>query len=304
MRFGTALPLVQQMPGQPDWERGNDPAPLIAIARKADELGYAWLPCSDHVVVPKRALPLMGAAWYEPATTLSFVAGMTQRVRLLTHVIILAYHSPFDIAKQYATLDRLSGGRVILGVGAGHLRGEFRTLRAPFEERGTVVEEYIEIIRALWTQEEASYHGTYYDFREVHLAPRPVQQPHPPVWVGGNSRRAARRAAELGDGWVPFEVTLEDVRDRLDYVRALPAYEQRRAPLEVVIPAGPVEITSRPIDGERARFSGSAEQVIEDVRACALAGVTGMTLSFRSRSLEEQLEKLDRFAREIMPAFA
>ena len=135
MQFGASLPLVQQMPGQPEWQKGDDPAPLVAVARKADELGYAWVPCSDHVAVPRRALPAMGAPWYAPATTLAFIAGLTQRVRLLTHVLVLPYHNPIDIAKQYATLDRLSGGRVILGVGVGHLRGEFRALRAEFEDR-------------------------------------------------------------------------------------------------------------------------------------------------------------------------
>ena len=110
------------MPGQPSWTYGDDPAPLVAIAKKADELGYDWLPCSDHVVVPDRAVPSMGAQWYEPATTLAYLAGVTERIRLLAHVVVLPYHSPFDVAKQYATLDRLSGGRVILGVGTGHLR--------------------------------------------------------------------------------------------------------------------------------------------------------------------------------------
>ena len=165
MKFGTPLPLVQQMPGTPAWQTDEDVSALIAVAKKADELGYAWLPCSDHVVVPARAVPSMGATWYEPATTLAFVAGVTQRIGLLTHVLVLPYHSPFDVAKQYATLDRLSGARVILGVGAGHLRGEFGALGAPFEERGAVTDEYIRIIKALWTDEEASFEGAYRSFR-------------------------------------------------------------------------------------------------------------------------------------------
>jgi alkanesulfonate monooxygenase SsuD/methylene tetrahydromethanopterin reductase-like flavin-dependent oxidoreductase (luciferase family) len=121
--------------------------------------------------------------------------------------------------------------------------------------------------------------------------------------VGGNSRRAARRATELGEGWIPFEVTLEEVGDRLKYIRALPAYEQRRTPLEVVIPAGAVELASEPIDGDRPRFSGSREQVLDDIKAYQELGVTGMTVGFRSRSLDEHLEKMEQFAHEIMPAF-
>jgi probable F420-dependent oxidoreductase len=302
MEFGTSLPAVQQMPGVPDWEVADGPAAIVAVAKRADELGYRWLPCSDHVVVPKRALPTMGATWYEPATTLAFVAGITQRIRLLSHVIVLPYHNPLAIAKQYATLDRLSGGRVILGVGTGHLKPEFRALDAPFEERGKATDEYIAIIKTLWSNEEASFGGSYFSFQEISLSPRPVQQPHPPIWVGGNSRRAARRAAELGDGWVPFQVTPDDVRDRLDYLRRM--LEQRDRPFDVVVPAGPIELTAKAIDGARPAFSGSSEQVIEDIRAYEAAGVTGMTAGFRARSLEEHLEKLERFAREIVPAFA
>ena len=303
MRFGTALPLVQQMPGVPGWEHSDDPSPIVAVARRADELGYAWLPCSDHVVVPKRALAFMGAPWYEPATTLAFVAGCTQRIGLLTHVLILPYHNPFDIAKQYATLDRLSGGRVILGVGVGHLRPEFRALRAPYEERGAVTDEYIRIIKELWSQEEASFSGERYEFEELYLAPRPVQQPHPPVWVGGNSRRAVRRAVELGDGWVPFQASLDELRDRLAYARSLPAYERGSAPLDVAVPAT-VALAREPVDGDRPAFSGSREQVLEDIGAYRDAGVTGLTVAFRARSLEEHLTKLEQFAREVMPAFA
>jgi probable F420-dependent oxidoreductase len=303
VRFGVSLPLVHQMPGQPAWETGDDTESLVAVAKRADELGYAWAPCSDHVVVPSRAAPSMGATWYDPATTLAFIAGFTQRLRLLTHVLILPYHNPLAVAKQYATLDRLSGGRVILGVGVGHLKPEFRTLGANYGERGRVTDEYIRAIKALWSNAEASFEDEYVRFRDVQLSPRPVQEPHPPVWVGGNSRRAVRRAVELGDGWVPFEVTLEEVRDRLAYARALPAFEQRAAPFDVVVPAS-FEVTARAIDGERAPFTGSREQVIEDVEAYREAAVTGMTAGFRSRSLAEQLEKMERFAEEIAREFA
>ena len=303
MKFGIALPPAQPMPGQPEWTHGDDPAPILAIARKADELGYAWLPCSDHVVVPGRAVPSMGTQWYEPATTLAFIAGITSRVRLLAHVVVLPYHSPFDVAKQYATLDRLSGGRVILGIGTGHLRGEFRALDAPFEERGAVTDERLRVIKALWSDAAASFAGSAYQFRDLHLAPRPVQQPHPPIWVGGNSRRAVRRAVELAQGWIPFEVTLEQVVAALDYARALPDYERRDAPLDVVAPAGPVEIASAPIAGARGRFTGHRDQVRDDVADYERGGVTGLTVGFRARTLAAYLEQMDRFASEIMPAF-
>ncbi len=299
MKFGISLPLVHQMPGQDAWQMSEDPAPIVAVARQADELGFAWLPCSDHALVPARLAPVMGATWYDPATTLAFVAAITQRVRLLTHVIVLPYHHPAHVAKQYATLDRLSGGRVILGVGAGHLGPEFRALGAPFEERGAVADESLRIIKSLWTQEEVSFAGERYEFSEMMLAPRPVQRPHPPVWVGGNSRRAARRAVELGDGWVPFQVSLEELKERLDYARRLPAFE-RAAAFDIVVPAT-VELTAKPLDGERASFAGSPEQVIDDFRAYQELGVTGATVGLRSHSLDDYLEQMERFAREVMP---
>ena len=179
-----------------------------------------------------------------------------------------------------------------------------RALNAPYEKRGDVTDEYLQIIKKLWTDEAATFEGKYYQFRELHLAPRPVQQPHPPIWVGGNSRRAARRAVELGDGWVPFQVTLEEVRDRLDFIRALPGYGERRTPLEVVIPTGAVEMTVEAIDGDRAAFAGSRQQLVEQIGVYRELGVTGMTVGFRSRSLEEQLEGMEQFAAEVIPAFS
>ncbi|MGB2693837.1 MAG: LLM class F420-dependent oxidoreductase [Dehalococcoidia bacterium] len=300
MRFGTALPGTQNMPDRPEWERG-DVGALVAVARKADELGYAWLPCSDHVVIPQRYASSMGTMWYEPATTLAFVAGVTQRTRLLTHVLVLPYHNALQVAKQYSTLDRLSGGRVILGVGAGHLRGEFRALGAPYEERGAATDEAVRAIRVLWSDDPATFHGERYDFWDVHLSPRPVQ-PHIPIWVGGNSRRAARRAVELGDGWIPFELTFDELRERIVYLRSLPRYE-RATPFDIVVPAGAVDLMDDAVDGARAPFNGSRQQIIDDIAAYIALGATGMTATFRARSLDEHLEKLESFAREIMPAF-
>src|SRR5262249_30468026 len=290
-------------PGEaPDWWRAHDPPEMVAaVAGKADALGFAWLACSDHVAIPRRAVGFLGEVWYEPAATLGFLAAQTQRIRLMTNVLILPYHSPFDTAKQYATLDVLSKGRVILGVGVGYLRGEFRVLHAPFEERGAVTDEYLRILKTLWTQEEASFQGKYFDFHEVHVAPRPVQKPHPPILVGGNSRHAVRRAVELGDGWCPFDVTLDDVRARLAAVRDLPAFRARAAPFQVHFPGAAFQITPNPVDGaDRPDFTGTPEQIFDDLRRYAGAGVTSMPAGFRARSLAEHLEKMEEFAEEIM----
>jgi probable F420-dependent oxidoreductase len=299
MKFGTSLPLVQQMPGTPAWQTGDDVSTIVAVAQRADRLGYAWLPCSDHVVVPDSASHSMGTVWYDPATTLAFVAGLTSRIRLLTHVLVLPYHAPLEAAKQYATLDRLSGGRLILGVGTGHLRSEFRALGAAFERRGNVTDERITLIKEIWARGSARTEaGT------VHLAPTPAQRPGPSIWVGGNTRRAARRAAELADGWVPWRVTPATIRDCTAYLRELPSFSERTEPFEICAPVGPVDITPAPLDAERAPFAGSLEQVIDDVCAYQAAGVTGLTINFASRSLDDHLERMELFARDVMPAFA
>jgi probable F420-dependent oxidoreductase len=245
----------------------------------------------------------MGATWYEPAVTLAYVAAITQRVRLLTHVLVLPHHHPLRIAKQYGTLDALSGGRVILGVGAGHLRPEFQALGADYEERGAITDEYLRALLAVWEDAPASFDGRFVRFRDLHVSPRAVQKPRPPIWIGGNSQRAVRRAVELGDAWVPFEVTPRMVRERLTYAQELSAVTPRVRPLEVVVPASEVEMSREGTHGERAPFSGSKQQIVDDIGAFQEAGVTGMTVSFRAETREEHLKRMQWFAEDIFPAF-
>jgi alkanesulfonate monooxygenase SsuD/methylene tetrahydromethanopterin reductase-like flavin-dependent oxidoreductase (luciferase family) len=196
------------MPVCPEWEVAGGPAAIVAVARRADELGYRWVPCSDHIIVPKRALPAMGATWYEPATTLAFVAGITQRVRLLSHVIVLPYHNPLAIAKQYATLDRFSGGRVILGVGTGHLRAEFRALHAPFEERAMLRTSTLRSSRRLDAKRRLEGSTSLHAL----LAAVGSSRTRRSGWRQQPPGGAAASWATAG----PFQVTLDEVRDRLD----------------------------------------------------------------------------------------
>src|SRR5439155_1692427 len=202
-----------------------------AVAREAERAGFAWVSCSDHVAVPTSRAAAMGAVWYDAGSTLAFVAGATTRIELLSHVLVLPYRHPLVVAKQYGTLDRLSGGRVILGVGSGHLKPEFAALGADYDQRGRVTDEYIHAIGAAWEADVARFDGQTVAFRDVMVAPRPIQQPRPPIWVGGNSRAAVRRAARHAHGWIPWQLAPDDFAAAVAFARpdGTPLYTNRLA---------------------------------------------------------------------------
>jgi probable F420-dependent oxidoreductase len=191
---------------------GNREA-LIDFARFAEERSFDSLWVSDHVVVPRQiksrypyspdgSFPLPpDLPFLEPLATLLFIAGVTQRAKLGTTILVVPMRNPVITAKQLATLDVLSNGRLILGAGAGWMEEEFKLLDVPFEKRGARLDDYLRVIKALWTEDQPSFHGKYYAIDNVGFAPKPAQKPHPPIWVGGHSPRALRRAGELGDAW-------------------------------------------------------------------------------------------------------
>ncbi|MDX3070729.1 TIGR03619 family F420-dependent LLM class oxidoreductase, partial [Streptomyces sp. ND04-05B] len=185
------------------WEADAGPEDLARIARAADRAGFAYIAACDHVAIPRRLASAMSTVWYDPVATLAYLAGVTERVRLLSHVAVVGLRHPLLTAKQYATLDHLSGGRLVLGVGAGHVREEFEALGVDFERRGAVLDECVDALRAaLGPDEFPSHHGKLYDFEDLGQRPRPAQA-RVPVWVGGSSPAAVRRAAVRGDGWLP-----------------------------------------------------------------------------------------------------
>ena len=193
------------------------PENLGIIARHGEALGYHTLLTGDHIVVPKEisspypyteggAFPESGSGLaLEQLTVLSFLAGQTKTINLGTSVIIVPHRNPLVAAKALATLDVLSGGRLVVGVGVGWMREEFEALDLPlFEERGAVTDEYIQAFKELWTSDSPTFHGKYCRFEGITFLPKPVQKPHPPIWVGGESRPAMRRAARLADAWYPI----------------------------------------------------------------------------------------------------
>ncbi|MFS8586392.1 MAG: TIGR03619 family F420-dependent LLM class oxidoreductase, partial [Acidimicrobiia bacterium] len=210
--WGLQLPIqAQSTLFVEPWEADATTDDLVAVARAADRAGALYVGVCEHVAIPKPHDESMGTTWYHPFTTLGFLAGVTRSVRLLSHVIALPYHHPLEVAKAFTTLDRLSGGRAIVGVGAGHVEREFALLGVPFAERGRWVERALPAIRAALDDEYPVLpDGDWGLDGSVGIAPRPVQA-SVPIWVGGSSPAAVRRAADLADGWLPQGVRLRDL---------------------------------------------------------------------------------------------
>ena len=198
----------------------EDVQALVGLASRADELGFDSVWVHDHVFNVGHVFDRIGGKpYYEPLTLLSFVAARTKRVRLGTSVLVLPYHNPIRLAKTAATLDVLSGGRLILGVGVGAIEKEIEALGSPFKERGAVTDEAIAVMRTLWTEEDPSFNGKYSRFAGMKFSPKPLQKPSIPVVIGGVSRAAIRRAARTGDGWQPLGLSPDAMRPGIALLR-------------------------------------------------------------------------------------
>jgi probable F420-dependent oxidoreductase len=243
----------------------------------------------------------MSTVWYDPVATLAFLAGVTERVRLLSHVAVVGLRHPLLTAKQYATLDHLSGGRLILGVGAGHVQEEFEVLGVDFERRGSVLDESIDALRsALGPDEFPEHHGKLYDFEGLGQRPRPTQA-QVPLWVGGSSPAAVRRAAVKGDGWLPQG----DPRDRLpDQIARLKRIREEAGvtdPVTVGAITEPLYVGEPAWDVGRRTLSGCPEALAESLRAYQAMGVHQIQVRFRSRSRSELTDQMGTFGSEVAP---
>jgi probable F420-dependent oxidoreductase len=211
VRLGIITPVATQMPGaHAAWEADAGIAEMARIAQAADRLGFDHLTCSEHVAVPPGDAKVRGAVYWDPLSTLGYLAGVTERIRLATYVLVLGYHHPLEIAKRYGTLDRVSDGRLVLGVGVGTLEREFELLGAPFADRGDRADDALRALRASWGRADVEYHGPNYDFADLLVEPHAVQ-PHVPMWIGGRTRRSLRRAVALADGWAPFWLGVDEI---------------------------------------------------------------------------------------------
>jgi len=296
---------------------------LLRLAQKGDALGYASLFVTDHVVLPTSNVSkypyhpsgqFPGGAdqdYLEPLTLLTFLAAATRKIRLGTSVLIIPYRNPVVTAKMLATLDVLSGGRVILGCGVGWLEEEFAALKAPpFGERGRVTDEYLRLMRECWTKDRIDFKGTYYQARDIVFRPKPLQKGGIPIWIGGHTDGALRRAGELGDGWHPIGLRPPALLDPPEYaekVKQIHAWATRagRDPKEITLTfRAPMEVwpkRAKPAAGARQLFKGTAAQVIEDIRQYQALGVTHFVFDFTTSDDKAAGANMERFAEDVRP---
>jgi probable F420-dependent oxidoreductase len=287
VRFSVGLPT-------------EDPSAIIEVARAAERLGFGACYATDHPFPPNRWLRGGGHRALDPFVALSFAAAATTKLGLQTHVLVLPYRNPFLAAKSVLSLDVLSGGRVILGVASGYLKEEFDALGADFEARQEASDQAVVAMKLAWTSDDVHHLGRGFKADGHSNGFRPIQTPHPPIWGGGNSKRAIRRAVELCDGWVPFPnsasmakhtrtdaiESIDDLRQRIAYARDHAKTVGRTSPLEICFAVDPLD-------------PGSTRDSVGELEAL---GVTWLTVDFGRAG--RFLQAMEQFARDVMPAKA
>lgn len=301
LRFGMQLPIQSRSKlYREPWEDEAGAAELAAVARAAEQAGFWYVGVCDHVAVPRQAAERMQTAWYDTVATLGWLAAQTSTLRLLSHVFIAAYRHPLVTAKSFMTLDHLSGGRVIFGVGAGHVEGEFDVLGVPFAERGALTDEAIDVIRAAFADEYPDIDTPHYAVHGVGQGPRPTQQ-QIPIWVGGSSRPALRRAARRGDGWLPQGPPPEGMAWAVEFLREEREKAGRHDHFDIGGGGMPLYVGKPGWEVGEHTVTGDPEQLAARVREWASVGATHIQVRMRSRDAGELVDQIGLFGQEVAP---
>ncbi len=288
MKIGIALPIFGKYAGREE---------IMEAALAAEALGYDSIWVSDHVVVPD-SHNVFGDVFFDPLISLGFIASATSRIELGTSVMVLPYRNPLVLAKSVSSLDALSGGRVVLGVGSGWLKGEFDALGVDFARRGQMTDEYIEIMKELWTSDSPSHEGEYFSFTGIRFEPKPVRKPHPPVWVGGESRRSIERAVTHGDGWHPVGLGPGELAAKAREVRSILPDEKRES--FVISLRRNVEINEGREFGPEETLRGTPGKIRDGIEAYREAGVDHLILYVLSGEFEGVLGTMRVLREEVL----
>jgi probable F420-dependent oxidoreductase len=284
-----------------DWEADAGADALRQIVQQADRAGFFYVAVCDHLAVTKPLDAHMQTTWYDTVATLAWIAALTTNVRVMSHVYVMSYRHPLHTAKSFMTLDELSGGRAILGVGAGHLEGEFELLGFDFAARGRVTDDAIDVVRAAFSDEYPDIDSPRYGHvHDAGMAPRPRQSPLP-IWVGGSSKAALRRAARRGDGWLPQGTPRDEMPGQIAFLLE----ERKQALGDEPIDLGTISeflyVGDPSWDVGHQTLSGDPEQIAERLNEFGAMGVSHLQIRFRNRSLQELLDQMDAFHADVAP---
>ena len=302
MKFGIMLPHYRQVAST---------EAITRFAKEAEDMGYDSVWVTDQIIVPNGDVDRFGPVFYESLTVLAFVAGITSTIRIGSSVIVLPYRNPIHVAKVASTIDSLSHGRLILGVGIGGVESEFRQIGASWEERGELSDEAIRIFKELWTSDQPSVRSKNYQLSEIQFYPKPVQKPHLPLWIGGDTRRALRRVVEFGDVWHPSRTNLDLLAEMTPRLWKL-AERAGRDPQEIGIAVRqPLKIGSdSAISTNEWPLLGTVKTVVDNVAGFRNAGVGYLVMDtfygipeLHGETVDSILATMERFATEVIPQF-
>ncbi|BBU21176.1 TIGR03619 family F420-dependent LLM class oxidoreductase [Mycobacterium xenopi] len=275
MRFAVYLPNCMHVAAitQP-WEHKLTGLEIVGVARRAEQLGYSMVFLPEHFLTPRRHLELSGNHYFDATTAQAFIAGATSTIRIGSMVTILPLHNPVIAAKSIATLDWFSGGRAQVTIGVGWLKEEYDIVGVPFTKRGRMTDEYLAAMFELWCSDSPSFDGEFVKFNDVAFGPKPIQEPRPVVWMGGDADAVLRRAARFGDGWAPWLTKPDELPAKIDYLHSQPGFDDR--PFSVFYSLAVLSIGEEHaiVEDPNAQFGQSAQQVIDTCSRLAELGVT------------------------------